>query len=105
MQKEENKRRVQADAAVEKKNAVGEWLELLASQDDAAWKENLIGMGSAPNVPKLFHNNGKVTPAHFAHCQQEGIERRSWSASQWELVDGDMPQYAAVQGIRWQQHT
>jgi len=31
--------------------------------DDAAWKENLIGMGSAPNVPKLFHNNGKVTPA------------------------------------------
>ncbi len=64
-QKEGNKRRVQADAAAEKKNAVGEWLELLASQDDAAWKENLIGMGSAPNVPKLFHNNGKV---HAGQC-------------------------------------
>ena len=39
---------------------MGEWLELLASQDDAAWKDNLIGMGSAPHVPKLFHHNGKV---------------------------------------------
>ena len=66
-QKEENKRRVQADAAVEKKNAVSEWLELLASQDDSAWKENLIGMGSAPNVSKLFHNNGKVTLAVQHH--------------------------------------
>ena len=29
-------------------------------QDDAAWKENLIGMGSGPGVPKLLHHNGKV---------------------------------------------
>ena len=60
MQKEENKRRVQAENSAEKKNAVSEWLELLASQDDTAWKDNLIGMGSALHVPKLFHNNGKV---------------------------------------------
>jgi hypothetical protein len=59
----ENTRRVQAENSAEKKNAVGEWLELLASQDDAAWKDNLIGMGSAPHVPKLFHHNGKVREA------------------------------------------
>jgi hypothetical protein len=32
----------------------------LSLQDDAAWKENLIGMGSGPGVPKLLHHNGKV---------------------------------------------
>ena len=64
-QKEENKRRVQAENSADKKNAVGDWLELLASQDDAAWKDNLIGMGSAPHVPKLFHHNGKARTRHW----------------------------------------
>ena len=84
-QKEGNKRRVQADAAAEKKNAVGEWLELLASQDDAAWKENLIGMGSAPNVPKLFHNNGKVTSAgkQGLPCQQRITNFHAAAAHTW----------------------
>lgn len=35
-------------------------LRALHLQDDAAWKENLIGMGNGPGVPKLLHHNGKV---------------------------------------------
>lgn len=30
-------------------------------QDDSAWKDNLIGMGSGGGVPRLFGHNGKVT--------------------------------------------
>ena len=98
----EARRRHEASAQEERKNAIAEWLDLLASQvmihfllgqataaqqagalhatrrrirnndtpstnymltlqDDAAWKENLIGMGSGPGVPKLLHHNGKVS--------------------------------------------
>jgi hypothetical protein len=32
----------------------------MSLQDDAAWKKNLVGMGSGPGVPKLLHHNGKV---------------------------------------------
>lgn len=60
IQRESSRKRHETEAQSEKKNAVSEWLELLVSQDDAAWKEHLIGMGSAPHVPKLFHHNGKV---------------------------------------------
>ena len=60
VQRESSRKRHEAEAQSEKKNAVSEWLELLCSQDDGAWKEHLIGMGSAPHVPKLFHHNGKV---------------------------------------------
>ena len=64
-QREASRQRHETEAQAEKRNAITEWLELLASQDDAAWKEQLIGMGSAQNVPKLFHHNGKVRTRFF----------------------------------------
>ena len=45
MQRDAARRRRDEEAELEKKNPLQQYVELLGSQDEAAWKEWLIGMG------------------------------------------------------------
>lgn len=43
-----------------KKNPVLVYVEKLAASDESAWKDFLDGMGTGPDIPKLFRHAGKV---------------------------------------------
>lgn len=45
MQRDAARRRRDEEAELEKKNPLQQYVELLASQDEVAWKDWLIGMG------------------------------------------------------------
>ncbi len=45
LQRDAARRRREEEAQLEKKNPLQQYVELLGSQDEAAWKEFLIGMG------------------------------------------------------------
>lgn len=46
--------------AAQKRNPVLVYVEKLAAADESAWKDFLEGMGTGPDVPKLFRHAGKV---------------------------------------------
>lgn len=48
------------ESRAEKPSPLEAYLELLAASEEADVREGLVGMGSAPDVPKLFRCNGRV---------------------------------------------
>ena len=60
------RRRREEEAQLERKNPLQQFVELLSTQDEAAWKDFLIGMGQGPDVPRLFKlrcaQSSRLTP-------------------------------------------
>ena len=61
VQRDVARRRREEEAQTERKNPIQQYIDLLQSQDEAAWKDTLIGMGQGPEIPKLFRLSGKVS--------------------------------------------
>lgn len=59
--REENKKKREVEAVEEKAGPLEAYLEMLAAATgEDAWKDGLLGMGSGPDIPKLFRLSGKV---------------------------------------------
>lgn len=76
--REAAKRRREEEAMLEKKNAVQQYLDLLSSQGEDAWKEHLIGMGQGGEVPKLFRHVGKIRNKHLSKRDTEKLVKEIW---------------------------
>ena len=82
--REAARRRREEEAQLEKKNAVQQYLDLLTSQGEDAWKEQLIGMGQGQEVPKLFRHSGKIRNKHMSKRDTEKLVKELWKE---RLVD------------------
>lgn len=61
VRREENKKVRQAEALEEKPNPLEAYLTMLAeAPGEDAWKDGLLGMGTGPDIPKLFRCSGRV---------------------------------------------
>lgn len=58
-----NRQLREEEAKFEKPNPLDVYLELLAASDEASVRDGLMGMGTAPDVPKLFRCTGKASAA------------------------------------------
>ncbi|KAI3438406.1 hypothetical protein D9Q98_000838 [Chlorella vulgaris] len=72
------RRRRDEEAAAERKNPLQQYVELLGSQDEAAWKEWLIGMGQGADVPKLFKHSGKIRNKQISKRETEKMVKEIW---------------------------
>jgi hypothetical protein len=70
--------RKEMDQQVEKKNVIEEYLDLLGSQGEGAWKDYLIGMGNGADVPKVFRYSGKVRNKHLSKRDTEKLVKEIW---------------------------
>lgn len=75
---ESARRRREEEAALEKKNPIQEYIELLNSQGEEAWKDAMIGMGMGPDVPKLFRYAGKIRNKHMTKRDTEKLLKELW---------------------------
>jgi len=82
--REAARKRRDEESQLEKKNAIQQYLDLLASQGEETWKEQLIGMGQTPDVPKFFHHSGKVRNRHMSKRDTEKLVKELWKE---RLVD------------------
>ena len=78
LQRDVARRRREEEVALERKNPLQLYVELLGSQDEAAWKEWLIGMGQAADVPKLFKHSGKIRNKHLSKRDTEKLVKEIW---------------------------
>lgn len=76
--REAARRRREEETQLESKNAIQRYLDLLSAQGEEAWKEQLIGMGQAPDVPKLFRHAGKVRNKHLSKRDTEKLVKELW---------------------------
>ncbi|KAL4444954.1 hypothetical protein ABPG77_004004 [Micractinium sp. CCAP 211/92] len=72
------RRRREEEAQLERKNPLQQYVELLGSQDEAAWKDSLIGMGQSAEVPKLFKHSGKLRNKHLSKRDTEKLVKEIW---------------------------
>ncbi|KAL4448019.1 hypothetical protein ABPG75_005238 [Micractinium tetrahymenae] len=72
------RRRREEEAQLERKNPLQQYVELLGSQEEAAWKEWLIGMGQSAEVPKLFKHGGKIRNKHLSKRDTEKLVKEIW---------------------------
>ncbi|KAI7835772.1 hypothetical protein COHA_010350 [Chlorella ohadii] len=72
------RRRREEEAQLEAKSPLQQYVELLGSQDESAWKEWLIGMGQASNVPKLFRHSGRIRNKHLSKRDTEKLVKEIW---------------------------
>ncbi|KAK9824582.1 hypothetical protein WJX72_011489 [[Myrmecia] bisecta] len=72
------RQRHEHEAQAEKKHPVEAYIELLASGNEAMFKESLVGMGSASEVPRLFRCNGKVRNKHISKRETEKLIKEVW---------------------------
>jgi hypothetical protein len=77
-QREAARRRREEEAQLEKKNVVQQYVDLLSSQGEDAWKDQLIGMGQGSDVPKLFRYGGKVRNKHLSKRDTEKLVKEIW---------------------------
>jgi hypothetical protein len=79
LQRDAARRRRDEEAELEKKNPLQQYVELLGSQDEAAWKEWLIGMGQVQlYCLEQALDRLAALPARPAHCTTaSGWSRRS----------------------------
>ena len=85
MQREVARRRREEEAQAERKNPIQQYIDLLQSQDEAAWKDTLIGMGQGPEIPKLFRLSGKVSRRPRARRRSAPLPWHSHTVS-WLVV-------------------
>ena len=76
--REAARKRREEEAQLEKKNAIQSYLDLLASKGEEAWKDQLIGMGLSPDVPKIFRHAGKVRNKHLSKRDTEKLVKEIW---------------------------
>ena len=76
--REAARKRRDEEAQLEKKNAIQQYLDLLASQGEEAWKEYLIGMGQSQGVPKLFRHAGKIRNKLMSKRDTEKLVKELW---------------------------
>ena len=76
--REAARRRREEEAMLEKKNAVQQYLDLLSSQGEETWKEQLIGMGQGQDVPKLFRHSGKIRNKQMTKRDTEKLVKELW---------------------------
>lgn len=76
--REAARRRREEEAQLESKNAVERYLDLLASQGEEVWKDQLIGMGQGPDVPKIFRHAGKIRNKHLSKRETEKLVKEVW---------------------------
>lgn len=76
--REAARRRREEEAMLEKKNAVQQYLDLLSSQGEETWKEQLIGMGQGQEVPKLFRHSGKIRNKQMTKRDTEKLVKELW---------------------------
>jgi hypothetical protein len=82
--REAARKRREEEAQLEKKNAIQQYLDLLSSQGEETWKEQLIGMGQATDVPKIFRHSGKIRNKHMSKRDTEKLVKELWKE---RLVD------------------
>ena len=76
--REAARRRREEEAELEKKNAIQSYLDLLSSQGEEGWKDQLIGMGLGNDVPKLFRHVGKIRNKHLSKRDTEKMVKEVW---------------------------
>jgi hypothetical protein len=76
--REAARKRRDEETQLEKKNAIQQYLDLLSSQGEETWKEQLIGMGQAPDVPKIFRHSGKIRNKHMSKRDTEKLVKELW---------------------------
>ena len=82
--REAARKRRDEETQLEKKNAIQQYLHLLASQGEETWKEQLIGMGQTTDVPKFFRHSGKIRNKHMSKRDTEKLVKELWKE---RLVD------------------
>ncbi len=82
--REAARKRREEETQLEKKNAIQQYLDLLSSQGEETWKEQLIGMGQATDVPKIFRHSGKIRNKHMSKRDTEKLVKELWKE---RLVD------------------
>ena len=90
-QREAARRRREEEAAAEKRSPLQQYVELLGSQDEAAWAEWLIGMGQASR-PGAGWGRGA---GGGAGCGRER-GRRTWTAARRPGAPAHAPTHAAL---------
>lgn len=82
--REAARKRRDEETQLEKKNTLQQYLDLLASQGEETWKDQLIGMGQATDVPKFFRYSGKIRNKHMSKRDTEKLVKELWKE---RLVD------------------
>jgi molecular chaperone GrpE (heat shock protein) len=72
------RRRYQEKSQAEKKGIIQTYLDMLAEKGEDSWKDQLIGMGTGIEVPKLFRFGGKVRNKHMSKRETEKLVREVW---------------------------
>ncbi|KAI8111630.1 hypothetical protein M9435_004130 [Picochlorum sp. BPE23] len=72
------RQRHQEEMESERKNAIQKYLSMLADKGEEAWKDQLIGMGTGPDVPKLYKFGGKIRNKHMSKRDTEKLVREVW---------------------------
>jgi hypothetical protein len=72
------RQRHQEEMESERKNAIQKYLSMLADKGEEAWKDQLIGMGTGPDVPKLYKFGGKLRNKHMSKRDTEKLVREVW---------------------------
>lgn len=62
----------------ERKSSIQRYLDMLADKGEDAWKDQLIGMGTGSDVPKLFRFVGKIRNKHMSKRDTEKLVREVW---------------------------
>lgn len=72
------RQRHQEEMESERKNAIQKYLSMLADKGEETWKDQLIGMGTGPDVPKLYKFGGKIRNKHMSKRDTEKLVREVW---------------------------
>lgn len=72
------RRRYQEKSQAEKKGVIQTYLDMIAEKGEDSWKDQLIGMGTGIEVPKLFRFGGKVRNKHMSKRETEKLVREVW---------------------------
>eukprot|EP00887_Chlorella_sp_A99_P004632 scaffold4.g4632.t1 len=76
--REAARKRRDEEAVLERRNPLQQYIDLLSSQQEAAWKEFLIGMGQGADVPKLFRHAGKIRNKNLSKRETEKMVKEMW---------------------------
>eukprot|EP00884_Botryococcus_braunii_P012883 jgi/Botrbrau1/21596/Bobra.43_1s0006.1 len=87
--RQENKKAREVEAVEEKPSPVEVYLAMLAdAPGEDAWKDGLLGMGTGPDVPKLFRCSGKVRNKHISKRETEKLVKEVWKEKSEEMRSG-----------------
>ena len=72
------RQQLEEEAKLEPKGSIARYLDMLEEKGEETWSSQLVGMGQAIDVPKLFRFGGKIRNKQMSKRDTEKMVREVW---------------------------